>query len=158
MGHGRHKGRRAQAQCWTSTGAAAHLPGLVGALHPKCQTGQDQPLWLLSQKKLHIPGSLSLSLSSTGRESERRGQGGGWTLIRSNHPTAIFGQCVLYPASVRIITSSQRTVSIEKVFISEFISEFIMAIHDFQNISKSVPGGRPGGTAPIAETGVVPAP
>ena len=74
--------------------------------------------------------------------------------IRSNHLTAIFGQCVPYPASIQIIISGQRMVLIEKVFISEFI----MAIHDFQNISKSIPGGRPGGTAPIAETGAVPAP
>jgi len=37
--------------------------------------------------------------------------------------------------------SSQRMVLIEKVFISEFIMH--MAVHDFQNISKSTPGGRP---------------
>jgi len=58
------------------------------------------------------------------------------------------------PAGVRIVISIQKTVSIEQVFISVFI----MAVHDFQNISKSVPGGRPSGTAPVAETGVVPAP
>jgi len=104
------------------------------------------------KKKLHIPGSLSLSPPL---EERARGEvRGSWTLIGSNHLTTIFSQCVLYLAGIWIIISRERVVLIEKVFISEFI----MAIHDFQNISKSVPGGRPSGTAPIAETGAVPAP
>jgi len=98
--------------------------------------------------------SLSLSLSPPLEERVRGEVGGSWTLIRSNHPTAIFGQRVPYLAGVQIVFSSQRMLSIEKVFISEFI----MAIHDFQNNSKSAPGGRPSGTAPVAETGAVPAP
>jgi len=94
LGHGRHKGRRAQAQCWMSTGAAAHLSGLVGALRPKCRTGQDQPLWLLS--------------------------------IRSNHPTAIFGERVPYPAGVRISISSQRTVSIERYLFQNLLWPYMI--------------------------------
>ena len=51
----------------------------------------------------------ALSLSSTGRESERRGWGE-LDPIGSNHPTAIFGQCIPYPASIWIIISSHRMV------------------------------------------------
>jgi len=66
---------------------------------------------------------LPLSLSPLLEERARGEVGGSWT----NHPTAIFGQRVPYLAGLRIVISSQRTVSIEKVFISEFI----MAVHEF---------------------------
>jgi len=56
---------------------------------------------LYLQEKIGIYQALSLSLSSTGRERARGEVGGSWTLIRSNHPTAIFGQHVPYPARLR---------------------------------------------------------
>jgi len=54
--------------------------------------------------------SLSLSLSPPLEERARGEVGGSWTLIGSNHPTAIFGQRVPYPAGVWIVISSHRTV------------------------------------------------
>jgi len=60
----------------------------------------------LPKKKKCIPGSLSLSLSPPLEERARGEVRGSWTLIGSNHLTAIFGKHVLYPASVQIIISS----------------------------------------------------
>jgi len=57
-----------------------------------------------------IPGSLSLSLSPPLEERARGEVGGSWTLIESNHLTAIFGQHILYPAGIQIVISSHRTV------------------------------------------------
>ena len=54
--------------------------------------------------------SLSLSLSPPLGERARGEVGGSWTLVGSNHPTAIFSQRVLYPAGVQIVISCQRTV------------------------------------------------
>ena len=61
---------------------------------------------VLTKKKMRIPGSLSLSLSPPLEERARGEVGGSWTLIGSNHPTAIFGERVPYPAGVRIVISS----------------------------------------------------
>jgi len=61
---------------------------------------------LYLQKKMRILGSLSPPLEERVRGEVR----GSWTLIRSNHPTAIFGQRIPYPASIRIVISSHRTV------------------------------------------------
>jgi len=48
----------------------------------------------------------ALSLSPPLEERARGEVGGSWTLIRSNHPTAIFGQRVPYPAGIQIVISS----------------------------------------------------
>jgi len=88
-------------------------------------------------EKAHTFYNLLRNFGTGSLEERARGEvGGSWTLIGSNHPTAIFSQHILYPASVQIVTSIEMMVSIKK----------------------SIPGGRPGGTAPVAETGAVPAP
>ena len=84
---------------------------LKHALFTTCRktSALDRPRGVvLIKKNWRIPGSLSLSPPL---EERARGEvGGSWTLIGSNHPTAIFGQRVPYPASVRIVISSHRTV------------------------------------------------
>jgi len=75
----------------------------------RCKTSALDCSWgvVLTKKKLCIPGSLSLSPPL---EERARGEvRGSWTLIGSNHPTAIFGQHVPYLASVQIVISSHRT-------------------------------------------------
>jgi len=56
---------------------------------------------VLTKKNWRIPGSLSLSLSLSPPLEERAGGEvrGSWTLVGSNHPTAIFGQRIPYPAA-----------------------------------------------------------
>jgi len=61
-------------------------------------------------KKIFAYTRLSLSLSLLHWKRVRGEVGGSWTLIGSNHMTAIFGQHVLYLASVWIIISSHRMV------------------------------------------------
>jgi len=62
----------------------------------------------LPKKKMCIPDSLSLSPPL---EERARGEvGGSWTLIGSNHPTAIFGQRIPYLAGIQVVISSHRTV------------------------------------------------
>ena len=47
----------------------------------------------------------------------------------------------------------------DQVIMHRFwVSTYAMHYSHFNCISNSVPGGRPGGTAPVAETGAVPAP
>jgi len=63
------------------------------------------------KKKIAYP---RLSLSPPLEERVRGEVKGSWALIGSNHLTAIFSQHILYPAGVRIDTSSQKMVSIER--------------------------------------------
>jgi len=72
-------------------------------------------LYLHKKNCIYQALSLSLSLSPPLEERARGEVGGSWTLVGSNHLTAIFGQCVPYPAGVWIVISSHRTVLIEKV-------------------------------------------
>jgi len=60
----------------------------------------------LPKKNAYTRLSLSLSFSPPLEERARGEVGGSWTLVGSNHLTAIFGQCILYPAGVWIVISS----------------------------------------------------
>jgi len=62
---------------------------------------------VLTKKKIVY---TRLSLSPPLEERARGEVGGSWTLIGSNHPTAIFSQRILYPASIQIVISSHRMV------------------------------------------------
>jgi len=118
----------------------AHLQGVV----------------LTKKKKVYTRLSLSLL---PGRESKRRGQGEldpdqVQPLDCHFQPTCSVPDQLAYG----LLFLFRGWYPLNRYLFQMLLWLYMIAVHDLQNISKSVPGGRPSGTAPVAETGAVPAP